>query len=93
MFGLFNPATVWVLIPLAAIFAGVWRQSLRVKERDLDRLSGETVRLTDQSSRRIDELEQRVRILERIVTDRGLGLAEEIERLRDLPARADRPMN
>lgn len=32
-----------------------------------------------------ERLEQRVRVLERIVTDRGMALDEEIERLRDQP--------
>ncbi len=30
-------------------------------------------------------LEQRVRVLERIVTDKGIEVADEIERLRDQP--------
>ena len=34
---------------------------------------------------RPDLLEQRVRVLERIVTDKGMNVADEIERLRDLP--------
>jgi hypothetical protein len=90
MFGIFNPATIWVLIPIAAIFAGVMKHSLRLKERQLDQISGETSRLTDQSMRRVDELEQRIRVLERIVTDRGLGLSDEIERLRDQPSATER---
>ena len=32
-----------------------------------------------------ERLEQRMRVLERIVTDKGLVLADEIERLRDEP--------
>ena len=32
-----------------------------------------------------ERLEQRVRVLERIVTDRGVDLADEIEQLRDAP--------
>jgi hypothetical protein len=32
-----------------------------------------------------ERLEQRVRVLERIVTDKGLELSDEIERLRDKP--------
>ena len=32
-----------------------------------------------------ERLEQRVRVLERIVTDRGMDLSGEIERLRSLP--------
>jgi hypothetical protein len=32
-----------------------------------------------------DRLEQRVRVLERILTDRGVELADEIEKLREAP--------
>ncbi len=32
-----------------------------------------------------ERLEQRVRVLERIVTDRGIAVADEIEKLRDAP--------
>ena len=35
-----------------------------------------------------ERLEQRVRVLERIVTDKGIDVADEIERLRD-----ERPVN
>lgn len=38
-----------------------------------------------QYAAQIERLEQRMRVLERIVTDRGLGLAEEIDRLREEP--------
>jgi type II secretory pathway pseudopilin PulG len=38
-----------------------------------------------QYAAQVERLEQRVRVLERIVTDRGLPLADEIERLRDEP--------
>ncbi|WP_339445033.1 hypothetical protein [Pseudomonas hunanensis] len=32
-----------------------------------------------------ERLEQRVRVLERIITDRGVDLSHEIEQLRDTP--------
>ena len=32
-----------------------------------------------------ERLEQRVRVLERIVTDKGIDVADEIEKLRDTP--------
>ena len=32
-----------------------------------------------------ERLEQRVRVLERIVTDKGIDISDEIERLRDRP--------
>ncbi len=40
---------------------------------------------TDANTDRIERLEQRVRVLERIATDKGAGLADEIERLRNEP--------
>ena len=40
------------------------------------------------ANQRIAALEDRVRVLERIATDRKLTLADEIEALRDLPAPA-----
>jgi hypothetical protein len=85
MNGLFDPATIWVLIPLAAIFAGMWRQWLRVKEKQLDAQSRYTAETTAQYAAHTEQLEQRMRVLERIVTDRGVDLAGEIEKLRDKP--------
>jgi hypothetical protein len=46
-------------------------------------LKAENQRLTD----RLEASEDRLAVLERIVTDKGYGLAEEIEALRDRPAR------
>lgn len=81
--GLFNPATIWVLIPLAAIAAGMWRRWLRVKEKQLDAQTRETAERTAQYAAHTERLEQRMRVLERIVTDKGIDLSDEIERLRD----------
>jgi hypothetical protein len=81
--GLFNPATIWVLIPLAAIAAGMWRRWLRVKEKQLDAQTRDTAERSAQYAAHTERLEQRVRVLERIVTDKGLDLSDEIERLRD----------
>ena len=47
------------------------------------RLTAENQRLTD----RLEASEDRLAVLERIVTDRGYSLADEIEALRDRPAR------
>ncbi|MES2095377.1 MAG: hypothetical protein V4459_01320 [Pseudomonadota bacterium] len=37
-----------------------------------------------------ERLEQRMRVLERIVTDRGIDVADEIDKLRDAPSQ---PLN
>jgi hypothetical protein len=76
-------AVWWVLIPLAAIFAGVVKRWIALQERRLDRVSRETADEWARSASQVERLEQRVRVLERIVTDKGLDLADEIEKLRD----------
>jgi hypothetical protein len=80
---LFDHRTIWVLIPLLAIVAGMWRQWLRVKEKQLDAQTRDTAERTAQYAAHTERLERRMRVLERIVTDKGIDLADEIERLRD----------
>ena len=46
-------------------------------------LSAETAEKAAQYAAHTERLEQRVRVLERIVTDKGIVVADEIERLRD----------
>jgi hypothetical protein len=76
---------IWVLIPLAGIFAGVMKKWLSIKERQLELMSREAAEKGAQYAAHTDKLEQRVRVLERIATDRGIDVADEIERLRDRP--------
>jgi hypothetical protein len=45
----------------------------------------ETAEKAAQYAAQTERLEQRVRVLERIITDRGVDLSDEIERLRDKP--------
>lgn len=76
---------VWVLIPLAAISAGVAKRWLSLKEKQLAAQTHETAEKAAQYAAQTERLEQRVRVLERIVTDKGIDVADEIERLRDQP--------
>lgn len=76
-------AWIWVLIPLAAIFAGVMKRWLDVKERQMESISRTAVERAERYAAQTERLEERVRVLERIVTSKGIGLAEEIEQLRD----------
>jgi hypothetical protein len=69
---------------LVAIIGGVFvRPWLRFKERQLEMQGRETAEKAAQYAAHTERLEQRVRVLERIVTDKGVGVADEIERLRD----------
>jgi hypothetical protein len=74
---------IWVLIPLAAIFAGVVKHWLSLKEREIDAISRRAADEAKEHATQTERLEQRVRVLERIATDRGIDVAEEIEKLRD----------
>ena len=78
---------IWVLIPLAAIGIAPFRMWLRLKEKQLDRQSELAAEKAAQYASHTSELEQRVRVLEQIVTDRGFDTAAQIEALRSLPAR------
>ncbi|MBX9858237.1 MAG: hypothetical protein K2Y20_01425 [Sphingomonas sp.] len=71
---------------LLAIFGGVVvRPWLRFQERKME-LDADLFRSRAAiDAARHERLEQRVAVLERIITDRGMGVAEEIERLRDKP--------
>jgi hypothetical protein len=85
----FEPQTVWVLIPIAAIFAGVFKYNMRIKEKQLDRMQGHEADMAKRHTAETKALEERVRVLERIVTDKGLDVSLEIEKLRDQPSVRD----
>lgn len=73
-----------ILCGLVAIVGGVFvKPWLRLKERQLGLLSNQTAEKAAQYASHVERLEQRVRVLERIVTEKGIVVADEIERLRD----------
>lgn len=76
---------IWVLIPLAAISARVVQRWFSLKERQLDRITHDSAEKTAHYVAKTERLEQRVAVLERILTDRSNRLGDEIERLRDTP--------
>lgn len=76
---------IWVLIPLAAIGIAPFKMWLRLKERQLEQQSALTAEKTAQYAAHTERLEQRVRVLERIATDKGGDLSNEIEALRTQP--------
>jgi hypothetical protein len=74
-----------VSIPIIAILAGVFSKWLKLKERQLELTASATAEQAAQYAARIATLEERVAVLNRIVTDRNEGLAVQIEALRDAP--------
>lgn len=72
-------ALVWVI----SIFAGAYRRRLAFKERELELLASRSAEKAAQYAAHSERLEARVRVLERIATDKGVDLAEQIEDLRN----------
>ena len=70
---------------IAGVLADVYKRHLKFKERQLELLGTQTAEKAAQYAAHTERLEQRVRVLERIVTDRGIVVAEEIDKLRDQP--------
>ncbi|MBB5699254.1 hypothetical protein [Sphingomonas yantingensis] len=70
---------------IAGVGGDMFKRWLRHKEAMTTALNAQTAEKAAQYAAQVERLEQRVRVLERIVTDQGLGLSEEIERLRDAP--------
>ena len=75
-------AFVVIGLPTIALFALISRV-LRHREKRMELEAQIAAAKAAESNPRPDLLEQRVRVLERIVTDKGMNVAEEIERLRD----------
>lgn len=69
---------------LLAIFGGVFvRPWLKLKERQMELEADKVAEKAAQYAAQTERLEQRVRVLERIATDRGITVADEIDKLRD----------
>ena len=80
-----NPATVWVLIPIAAIVVSAFRPMIRARSKEMEAQDARSAEMAARQAERIEHLERRMRVLERIVTDKGLDVAAEIEMLRHTP--------
>jgi hypothetical protein len=74
---------IWVLIPLAAIFAGVMKRWLDIKEKQMEAISRDAVIRAEQYAAQTERLEERVRVLERITLEKESALERQIESLRD----------
>ncbi|WP_404333319.1 hypothetical protein AB2M62_09570 [Sphingomonas sp. MMS12-HWE2-04] len=84
-----NPLLIPILgisCGLLAIFGGVFiKPWLALKQRKMELDAQMVAEKAAQYAAKTERLEQRVRVLERIVTDRGIDVADEIEKLRDAP--------
>lgn len=82
-----NPATIGVFIPILALLIpiiAIWsRHQQKIAEINIRSVSENSAERAAQYVGQIKELEDRVRVLERIVTDKGYDVATQIEALRD----------
>ena len=73
-------------LPCVLIFGQpLIRRMLDHREKRMELEARMTAEKAAQYAAHTERLEQRVRVLERIVTDKGIEVADEIERLRDKP--------
>lgn len=80
-----------ILIPLTGIIMGCGipmvairaKHQLKIAQLNASATASETAERAAQYASRVQQLEDRVQVLERIVTDRGYDVATQIEALRD----------
>ena len=80
---------VAMLIPIIGMLMAFGNKWLKLKEKMIEAERGLAIEKAAQYAAQTEALEARVRVLERIVTDRGYDVASAIEALRDGP---DRPL-
>ena len=83
--------TLVVVIPVvAAAWSDAHKRQLAFRERELELTADRSAEKAAQYAAHVGRLEQRVRVLERIATDRGADLAALIEDLRaPVPAQGE----
>jgi hypothetical protein len=88
-FTIFMLAIICVGLPVTlGIGSEMFKRWLKHKETMSTALTAQTAEKAAQYAAHTERLEQGVRVLERIVTDRGIALSSEIDLLRD-----ERPLN
>lgn len=64
----------------------VYKRHMAFKERQLELMADRTAEKAAQYAAQVERLEERMRVMERIATDSGVNVAQQIESLRDEPA-------
>ena len=79
---------IGVLVPLFALsipIVAIWtKHKTRIAEMQIRATASDTAEKAAQYAAKTQDLENRVRVLERIVTDGGYDVAAQIEALRDV---------
>jgi hypothetical protein len=83
------PGWVWFFFVVVAIpsigitISEMYKRNLKFREKQLDTMSRDAAERAARYAAHTERLEARVQVLERIVTDKGIDIATEIEALRD----------
>lgn len=82
-----DPGSIAVFIPFVALMipiVAIWtRHKQKIAEMQVSATAANTAERAAQYASQVQALEDRVRVLERIVTDKGYDVATQIEALRD----------
>lgn len=82
--GLIVIVTISVGLPMIAVMVSeIAKRQIAFKERKLELMADKTAEKAAQYAAHVERLEQRMRVLERIATDKGADLAAQIEGLRE----------
>jgi hypothetical protein len=79
-------AVILGFIAAVGIVASVIKRAIALQERKLEILAGETAEKAAQYASHNRELEERLGVVERIVSDKGYDIALQIDALRDIRA-------
>ena len=79
-------AIVGGLIAVTILMGTIFKRIMSYKEKQLGLTADRTAEKAAQYAAHVEQLEARVRVLERIATDKGVDLAQQIEDLRGDPA-------
>ncbi|TPG12775.1 hypothetical protein [Sphingomonas oligophenolica] len=80
-----------LMIPIVAILSrAIFTPWMKLQHRKMELEADRVAEKAAQYAAQTERLEQRVRVLERIATDRGADLAHEIDLLRDDAPRTER---
>ena len=85
MSGYFVLGFFMIVVGIPVIFGvlgDVYKRRLKFREREMELMSQQTAEKAAQYAAHTERLEQRVRVLEQIATDKGIETANQIEALR-----------
>lgn len=68
---------------IAGVLGDMYKRRMKLREKELELLGSQTAEKAAQYAAHTERLEQRVRVLEQIVTDQGVHTAAQIEALRE----------